>query len=189
MPYVPEGVESVLYKEEEIQKRVRELAQKIKQDYADVEFSSKNQLVLVGILKGSFHFIADLARALWSEGIPTEIEFMCVSSYGDSTSSGAVRILMDVRKNIENKHVVIVEDIVDSGNTLEFLRNTLHARLPASLRVCSFLVAPKSRRKVDLEPFYCGFHLPENSGWVIGYGMDVAEQYRNMPFIGIYKRE
>ncbi|MBT8081013.1 MAG: hypoxanthine phosphoribosyltransferase [Gammaproteobacteria bacterium] len=165
----------VLISEEEIQTRVGELAEQISQDYADA-----GEIVLVGVLKGSFIFLADLARRL---AIPRTIEFIAVSSYGTgSRSSGAVRLVMDVRGNIENKHVLIVEDIVDTGHTLKYLMGLMESHRPASVRACA-LVRKAERAEVDVEVKYLGFDIGEQ--WVVGYGLDYAEQNRTLPYIGV----
>jgi hypoxanthine phosphoribosyltransferase len=165
----------VLISEEEIQTRVGELAEQISQDYADA-----GEIVLVGVLKGSFIFLADLSRRLT---IPRTIEFIAVSSYGTgSRSSGAVRLVMDVRGNIENKHVVVVEDIVDTGHTLKYLMGLLESHRPASVRTCA-LVRKAERAEVDVDVDYLGFDIGDE--WVVGYGLDYAEQNRTLPYIGV----
>ena len=164
----------VLIGEADIQDRVLELAEQISADYADCE-----QLVLVGVLKGSFIFLADLSRRLT---IPRVIEFIAVSSYGSgSQSSGAVRLVMDVRGNIEDRHVLIVEDIVDTGHTLNYLIGMLKSHNPASVKTCA-LVRKAERAEVDVDVDYLGFDIPDK--WVVGYGLDYAEQYRTLPYIG-----
>ncbi len=165
---------TVLISEADIQARVVELAEQISQDYADRE-----QLVLVGVLKGSFIFLADLSRRMT---IPRVIEFIAVSSYGSgSQSSGAVRLVMDVRGNIENRHVLIVEDIVDTGHTLNYLIGMLESHKPASVKTCA-LVRKAERAEVDVDVDYLGFDIPDK--WVVGYGLDYAEQNRTLPYIG-----
>lgn len=152
--------------------RVRELAAKISNDYAGKD------VVLVGVLKGAIFFVADLMRALELE---CEVDFMAVASYGSATkSSGVVRILKDLDAAIQGRHVLIVEDIVDSGLTLKYLLRNLAARGPASLDVCALLIKP-GRRKVDLRLKYVGFEIPDR--FVIGYGLDHGERYRNLPFV------
>jgi hypoxanthine phosphoribosyltransferase len=165
---------------EQIAARVGELAAQIDADYAAVD-----QLVLIGVLKGSFIFLADLARCLT---IPHRVEFIAVSSYGDreSTDSGAVRLLMDVRHDIAGCHVLVVEDIVDTGCTLAYLMRLLGARGPASLRACTLLRKPE-RREVDVSVAYLGFDIPDM--WVVGYGLDYAERYRTLPDICSVRRE
>ena len=167
-----------LISEQDIQRRVRELAADISRDYAGKE------VTLVGVLKGAFIFLSDLARHL---EVANTIEFMSVSSYGMSTtSSGAVRVLMDLRQNIEGKHVLIVEDIVDTGLTVHYLLELLATREPASLRTCA-LVRKKERHEVEVPIDYLGFDIPDV--WVIGYGLDYAERYRALPFIGVVDPE
>ncbi|MGB5689301.1 MAG: hypoxanthine phosphoribosyltransferase [Woeseiaceae bacterium] len=165
----------VLISEEEIQSRVLELAAEISGDYAD-----KGDIVLVGVLKGSFIFLADLARRL---SIPRTIEFIAVSSYGSgSRSTGAVRLVMDVRGNIAGKHVLIVEDIVDTGHTLKYLIGMLKSHLPASVKTCA-LVRKAEQAQVDVDVDYLGFDIGDE--WVVGYGLDYAEQNRTLPYIGV----
>ena len=154
--------------------RVRELGEEISADYAD------RDLVLVGVLKGAVFFLADLMRSL---DVPCEVDFMAVASYGSSTdSSGVVRILKDLDTSIEGRNVLIVEDIVDSGLTLSYLLRTMRARNPASLEVCALLTKPE-RRKVDLPIRYTGFEIPNR--FVIGYGLDYREKYRNLPYVAV----
>lgn len=165
-----------LISEEEINRRVNELAAEIDRDYA-----STDELILIGVLKGSFIFLADLARRLT---VGHRVEFIAVSSYGDSEStehSGAVRLIMDVRHDISDRDVLVVEDIVDSGQTLEYLLRILAAHGPRSLRACSLLRKP-DRLEVDVEVPYLGFDIPDV--WVVGYGLDWAERYRTLPYIG-----
>ncbi len=165
----------VLIGEAEIETRVRELAQQISEDYGDC-----GEVVLVGVLKGSFIFLADLSRALT---IPRVIEFIAVSSYGKGTrSTGAVRLVMDVRGSIVGKHVLIVEDIVDTGHTLKYLIGMLKSHRPASVKTCA-LVRKAERAEVEVDVDYLGFDIPDK--WVVGYGLDYAEQHRTLPYIGI----
>jgi len=163
----------VLISEAEIQRRVQELADEISRDYA-----GQGELILVGVLKGAFIFLADLSRRLT---IPRSIEFMAVSSYenGDQASS-AVRLDMDMRKSIEGKHVLVVEDIVDTGRTLGFLAELLAARKPSSVRTCA-LVRKPDRIEVEAKVDYLGFEIPDR--WVVGYGLDYDEQDRTLPYI------
>ncbi len=165
---------AVLLSESEIDIRVRELAAQISSDYAD-----KGNIVLVGVLKGSFIFLADLSRRLT---IPRTIEFIAVSSYDNgNVASGAVRLVMDVRGNIENRHVLIVEDIVDTGHTLAYLIGMLKSHGPASIRTCALLHKTESA-EVDVEIDYVGFGIGDE--WVVGYGLDYAERDRTLPYIG-----
>ncbi|NLV16410.1 MAG: hypoxanthine phosphoribosyltransferase [Syntrophomonadaceae bacterium] len=168
----------VLLSEEQIRERVKELAAQINRDFAGAE------VLVVGILKGSFVFLADLVRYL---DIPVKVDFMDVSSYGMTTeSSGEVRILKDLEQPIERKNVIVVEDIIDSGTTLKFILGVLQRRRPRSLKVCTFLDKP-SRRRVLVIPDYNGFSIPDH--FVVGYGLDYAEQYRNLPDICIINTE
>ena len=167
----------VLISEEAIQSRVLELAEQISTDY-----DSADGLVMVGVLKGSFIFLADLSRRL---SIPRTIEFIAVSSYGNSSvSSGAVRLVMDVRGNIEGKHVLIVEDIVDTGHTLKYLIGMLKSHRPASVKTAA-LVRKAESAEVDVAVDYLGFDIGDE--WVVGYGLDFAEQNRTLPYIGVVK--
>jgi hypoxanthine phosphoribosyltransferase len=167
-----EVIGEVLIPADVLANRVRELAADISRDYADKD------VVLVGVLKGAVFFVADLMRAL---DIQCEVDFMAVASYGSATkSSGVVRILKDLDALIRDRHVLIIEDIVDSGLTLQYLLRNLNAREPASLEVCALLIKP-GRRKVDLKLRYVGFEIPDR--FVIGYGLDHAERYRNLPYV------
>jgi hypoxanthine phosphoribosyltransferase len=172
---MPEShVGEILVQRDELEHRVRELAEEVSRDYADRE------LLLVGVLKGAVFFLSDLMRHL---DVDCEVDFMAVSSYGSSTdSSGVVRILKDLDVSIEGRHVLIVEDIVDSGLTLSYLLRTLRARNPASLEVCALLTKPE-RRKVELPIRYVGFEIPNR--FAIGYGLDHAERFRNLPFVAV----
>ena len=167
-------VESVLISEENLQARIQELADKVSKDYADTE----EDLLLICVLKGAVYFLTDFARAL---SIPSQIEFMAVSSYGNSTSSsGVVRILKDLDREIENRDVLIVEDIIDSGLTLKWLQQNLVSRGANSVEICTLLRKPKSV-KTDVEVKYVGWDIePE---FVVGYGLDFAERYRNLDCI------
>lgn len=172
-------VAEILIEEEDLQARIRELARDIGEDY-----SGTDDLLLICVLKGAFVFLADLSRALER---PHHLDFMGVSSYGSGTeSSGAVRIVMDLKQDIAGRHVLIVEDIIDSGRTLDYMRRILMARSPASMRICSLLSKP-SRREVDVPVDYLGFEIPDE--FVVGYGLDFDEIYRNLPFIAILKPE
>lgn len=171
-----EDIQEVLISKEEIQKMVDELGAKISEDYKGKE------LILVCVLKGGVVFHADLMRAI---SIPVDMDFMAVSSYGVSTkSSGVVRIIKDLDINIANKHVLIVEDIVDTGLTLSHLKELLRTRGPLSVKICTALDKP-SRRKVDLDIEYKGIEIPDK--FVVGYGLDYAEKYRNLPAVCILK--
>lgn len=173
-----DNIQEVLFTEEDLQKRVSEIADKINVDYEGKE------LVLVGVLKGSVLFAADLIKKVT---IPCEIDFMAVSSYGNSTeSSGVVRILKDLDHSVENKHIILIEDIVDSGITLSYLLEYLKARKASSIEIVSLLNKP-ARRKADIDVKYIGFDVPDE--FIVGYGIDYAEKYRNLPYIGILKRE
>ena len=164
-----------LISEEEIGARVGELAAQISKDYAD-----KGEIVLIGVLKGSFIFLADLSRRLC---IPRHIEFIAVSSYEHgSVRSGAVRLVMDVRRPLEGKHVLIVEDIVDTGHTLHYLIDMLGSRNPASIRTCA-LLHKEHATEVDVDIDYLGFTIGDE--WVVGYGLDYDEKDRTLPYIGI----
>ena len=167
----------VLISEEEIQARVLALAAEISADYGDTD-----DLVMVGVLKGSFIFLADLSRRL---SIPRTIEFIAVSSYGNgSVASGAVRLVMDVRGNIEGKHVLIVEDIVDTGHTLKYLIGMMKSHRPASVKTAA-LVRKAESAEVEVIVDYLGFDIGDE--WVVGYGLDFAEQNRTLPYIGFIK--
>jgi hypoxanthine phosphoribosyltransferase len=172
-------IERVLITGEQIKKKIKQLGKKISNDYKD-----SDNLLLVGVLKGAVLFMSDLIRYI---DIPLQIDFMAVSSYGSSTeSSGVVRILKDLDETVEGKDVLVVEDIIDSGLTLDYMCNILSSRKPASLKICALLDKP-SRRKVDLEVDYLGFEIPDY--FVVGYGLDYAGKYRNLPYICILKPE
>ena len=165
----------VVVDEQELQSRIRELGKEITADY------THGPPLLVGILKGAFMFMADLARAI---DLPVEFDFMAVSSYGSATrTSGVVRIVKDLDLDLTDRHVLIVEDIVDSGLTLAYLRKNLKARNPASLEVCALLVK-EGLQKTDPDLRYVGFRIPPE--FVIGYGLDVDEKYRNLPYVAQY---
>ena len=172
-----DDVAQILIPEEALQARIAELGQTINDVYDD-----DDRPLLVCVLKGAFMFLADLTRHL---EMRHEVDFMEVSSYGAGTeSSGIVRILLDLERSIQDRHVLIVEDIVDSGRTLDYLLRNLRTRGPASLRVCALLSKP-SRREVDVTVDWVGFEVPNE--FVIGYGLDYAEVYRNLPFVGVLK--
>jgi hypoxanthine phosphoribosyltransferase len=171
------AVGEVLVAAEDLQRRVVELGAEISSDYAG------RSLLLVGVLKGAVFFLSDLMRFI---DIPVEVDFMAVASYGSATdSSGVVRILKDLDVAIEGRDVLIVEDIVDSGLTLQYLMRNLGSRNPSTLEVCALLTKPE-RRKVDLPTRYVGFEIPDR--FVVGYGLDYAERYRNLPFVAVLDR-
>ncbi|MBR2868814.1 MAG: hypoxanthine phosphoribosyltransferase [Clostridia bacterium] len=172
-------IEKVYYSEETLKNIVKDLGKKISEDYKD-----KN-LLLVSVLKGSIMFMADLMREIT---VPCEIDFMCVSSYNDGTkSSGVVKIIKDLDINLDGKDVLIVEDILDSGRTLGYLKSILMTRNPKSFRICTLLDKPSRRAVPDLWADYSGAEVPDE--FVVGYGLDYDEKYRNLPYIGILKRE
>ena len=172
-------IDHVLLSEDVIQARVKELGAEITSMYAPY-----GDLLLIGVLKGCAMFIVDLARAI---DLPLALDFMAISSYGGSReSSGVVRLLKDLDTDIADRHVLIVEDIIDSGLTVEYLRSQLLRRNPASLRVCSLLNKPE-RRATEMTIDFLGFDIPNE--FVVGYGLDYAERYRNLPYIGVLKEE
>jgi len=174
-----EDVATILIDQKRLQDRVASLAQEISESYTD-----DDRPLLVCVLKGAFIFLADLMRHL---SVRHEVDFMVVSSYGAATvSSGVVRILLDLEQNIVGRHVLIVEDIIDSGRTLDYVTRNLRTREPTSLRICTLLSKP-SRRKIDVSLDFVGFEIPDE--FVVGYGLDFAEEYRNLPFIGVLKEE
>lgn len=171
-----EHVESILYSEEQLRQRVKELGEQITADYAGKE------PVLASVLRGSYIFMADLTRAI---DLPVTVDFMAVSSYGAGTkSSGQVEIKKDLSDSIEGRDLIIVEDILDSGNTLYYLMEILRARKPASIRICTLMDKPE-RRTQPIVADYVGFQIPD--AFVVGYGLDYAEKYRNLPYVGILK--
>jgi hypoxanthine phosphoribosyltransferase len=175
---VERGVSEILIDEDRLRTRVLELGEEISADYAG------RDLLLIGVLKGAVFFMADLMRTLT---IPCEIDFMAISSYGAQTdSSGVVRILKDLDINIEGRDVLVVEDIIDSGLTLSYLIRNLEAREPASLEVCALMTKPE-RREIDVPVRYIGFEIPNR--FVIGYGLDFGERYRNLPYVGVLDLE
>lgn len=179
MADLEKDIARILVSREQLGKRIQELGDAISLDYVG------KKLLLVCVLKGGFIFLGDLSRAIH---IPHAIEFMAISSYGGTRieSSGVVRILMDLDVSIENQNVLIVEDIVDTGRTLSYITENLNTRDPTSLKICALLNKP-SRRQVDVKLDYVGFDIPNE--FVVGYGLDYNEIYRNLPFIGVLKRE
>jgi hypoxanthine phosphoribosyltransferase len=175
---VEQGVSEVLIEEDSLRERIAELGAEISADYAG------RDLLLIGVLKGAVFFMADLMRNIT---VPCEVDFMAISSYGASTdSSGVVRILKDLDESIEGRHVLVVEDIIDSGLTLSYLMRTLGARHPASLEICALLTKPE-RREIEVPVRYTGFEIPNR--FVVGYGLDFAERYRNLPYVGVLEED
>ena len=173
-----EDLEKTLISEEELKQRIKELGREITRDYAGQE------ILMIGVLRGAVIFMADLSRAI---KVPVAIDFMAVSSYGVATSSsGVVRIIKDLDEDVEGKQVLIVEDIIDSGLTLNYLIDYIKSRNPKSVKICTLLNKP-DRRKVEVPIAYNGFTIPDY--FVVGYGLDYAEKYRNLPFIGVLKPE
>ena len=173
-----QDIQEVLFTEAQLKARVQELARQIERDYAGKE------IMLISVLRGSFIFMADLCRAI---DLPCTLDFMAVSSYGKGTSSsGQVQITKDLSEDISGRHIIVVEDILDSGNTLHYLLRLLDHRHPASIRLCTLLDKPERRVK-PVEVHYTGFTIPD--AFVVGYGLDYAEKYRNLPYIGILKPE
>ncbi len=172
-------IDKVLVDEETLQARVKELGQIISAEYEE------GDLVLICVLKGGVAFLTDLMRHV---SVPHEIDFLAISSYGagQRESTGAVRLIMDLKADIAGRDVLIVEDIVDSGRTMQYLLRTLGARNPSSLRICTLLSKP-SRREVDIPLDYIGFEIPNE--FVLGYGLDLDEKYRNLPYVAVLKRE
>lgn len=172
------AIQEVLFSEEQLDRRVREIAAEIERDYEGKE------IMLISVLRGSFVFMADLCRRI---DLPCTLDFMSVSSYGKGTvSSGQVQITRDLSSDITGKHIIVVEDILDSGNTLSYLLKLLEQRNPASIRLCTLLNKPERRVK-HVDVHYSGFDIPD--AFVVGYGLDYAEEYRNLPYIGILKPE
>ena len=171
-------IQEILFSEEQLASRVNEIARQITQDYQGKE------IVLISVLRGSFVFMADLCRRI---DLPCTVDFMAVSSYGSGTSStGQVQITKDLSSDIAGKHIIVVEDILDSGNTLSYLLKLLAQRKPASIRLCTLLDKPERRTK-PVEVHYSGFTIPDY--FVVGYGLDYAEKYRNLPYVGVLKPE
>lgn len=174
-----DDVQEILFTEQHLKQRVAELGAAISRDYA-----GREPVLLVSVLRGSYIFMADLSRAI---DIPVQIDFMSVSSYGKGTStSGQVEIKKDLSDSIEGVHVIVVEDILDSGNTLSYLLHVLSARHPASISLCTLLDKPERREK-PITADYVGFTVP--NAFIVGYGLDYAEKYRNLPYIGVLKPE
>ena len=171
-----QDVEQILYTEEDLRRRIRELGAQIAADYAG------RTPMLVSVLRGSYIFMADLTRAI---DLDLTVDFMAVSSYGAGTvSSGQVEIKKDLSDSIEDRDLIIVEDILDSGNTLYYLMDVLRARKPASIRICTLMDKPKRRVK-PITADYVGFTIPD--AFIVGYGLDYAEKYRNLPYVGVLK--
>jgi len=182
-----ERIAEILFSEETIERRVEALARQITEDYVRgglAEDSQGRPLLLVGILRGAVVFLSDLVR-----GMPMAVEYdlISVSSYGDGTAPGAVRLVKDLERPVEGRDLLIVEDIIDTGYTIEYLKRSLAARKPASIRICT-LVDKAARRETPIEVDYVGFSLDKDV-FVVGYGMDYAELYRNFPFIGRLKSD
>ncbi len=171
-----QDIQEILFSEEQLKSRVAEISREIERDYQGKE------VMLISVLRGSFIFMADLCRAI---DLPCTLDFMSVSSYGSgTTSSGQVQITKDLSEDITGRHIIVVEDILDSGNTLSYLLKILEHRHPASIRLCTLLDKP-DRRVKPVEVHYSGFTIPD--AFVVGYGLDYAEKYRNLPYIGILK--
>jgi hypoxanthine phosphoribosyltransferase len=178
MSELDRDVAEILITEQQIRERTRQLGQQISEDYQGQD------LLLVCVLRGAVTFLADLMREIQ---VPHAIDFMAISSYGASTeSSGVVRILKDLDTNIEGRNVLIVEDIIDTGRTLNYITRNLETRRPKSLRICTLLDKP-SRREIDITVDYVGFEIPNK--FVVGYGLDFGEIYRSLPYIGVLKKE
>ena len=171
-------IQRILISEDDIQKRVAEISAEIDRDYQNTD-----QVILIGILKGAFIFTADLSRKM---AVPHMVDFMSISSYGDqAVFDGAVRLIMDLRKPIIDQHVIVVEDIVDSGHTMKYLYQTLKGRNPASLKTCTLFKKERDSQEVPLD--YIGFDLPDV--WVVGYGLDYADTHRTLPYIAELKKD
>ena len=177
-----EDVSEIIFTEDEIAARVAEMGEQITRDYADR--AANEGVVMISVLRGAAMFMADLVRQI---KLPVEMDYMAISSYGNGAkSSGVVRILKDITANIEGRHVIIAEDILDSGLTLKYLMRTLQARYPASIEVAT-LLRKLTRAQADIDCRYVGFECPDE--FIVGYGLDYAERYRNLPYIGILKKE
>ncbi len=176
---LPHSVDYVLLDEDTIQQRVQALADQISADYAGIRHED---FILVGVLKGSFIFLADLARRLT---VPHRVDFIALSSYAAGTEAGGtVRLIMDTRTDLTEHHILIVEDIIDSGHTLKYLQRLFQTRHPASLRRCVLLSKPE-RREIEFQVDYLGFEIPDV--WVVGYGLDYADRFRTLPYIAALK--
>lgn len=171
MTELPSSLVRILVSEDDIKVRVKEMAVQITRDFQGV-----NQLYIIGILKGAFIFLADLTRNL---GIPHVVDFMALSSYGKTTESGAVRILMDTREPLEGQHLLVVEDIVDTGHTIHYLLNILKGRNPATIHTCALV--QKDHPGIEVQIDYLGFLIPDV--WVVGYGLDYADRFRTLPYV------
>lgn len=179
--HLEENIGKILFDEQTIAQRVEAMARQINADYQSLDL---DELVVVGVLRGSVVFMSDLIRKLQ---LPITIDFLAISSYAKGTrTSGTVRILKDISESITDKHVIIIEDIVDTGLTLQCLTDLLTARRPKSLKLCTLLDKP-SRRMVEITPDYSGFEIPDE--FVVGYGLDFAGHYRHLPYIGVLKPE
>lgn len=178
MNSVEKDIGRVLITEEELRQRVKQLGERISKDYEG------KSIIMICVLKGAIIFYSDLARYI---DVPLEMDFMAVSSYGSGTkSTGAVRILKDLNMSIEGRHLLLVEDILDTGNTLHYLGDNLKSRNPASFKICTLLDKP-DRRVADIKADYIGFEIPDD--FVVGYGLDYNQRYRNLPYIGVLKRD
>lgn len=178
MSTMDKDIEKILYSEEQLDKIVSQIAEQINTDYAGKE------IYAIGILKGAMVFYSDLVRKI---NVPVEFDFMQASSYGNSSkTSGQVKIMKDLDFSIEGKHVIIIEDIIDSGRTLSYLLENMKSRQPASIKLCALLNKPE-RREVDIDVDYYGLTVPNE--FLVGYGLDYAGKYRNVPYIGVLKRE
>ena len=173
------NIERILLSEEQIQAKVLELAEQLSQEYAGKD------PIFVGVLKGVVVFFADMVRRI---NIPCEIDFMCISSYGGTNTTGSIMVKKDLSVDIKDRHVVILEDIYDTGNSLDFTYRYLMSKEPASLKICTLLDKPERRRPgITLKPEYVGFTIPNE--FVVGYGLDFNEHYRNLPYVGVLKPE
>ena len=173
-------IAEVIIKEDELKERIKEMGEEITRSY-----SPDDDIIMVGILRGAILFMSDLARNI---KLPVTFDFMDVSSYGDSTtSSGVVRIIKDLEENVENKHVLIAEDIMDTGRTLKHVVELLKTRNPASIKIATLLDKPERRVEKEIKANFNGFEVPDK--FVVGYGLDYAEKYRNLPYIGVLKEE